>query len=288
MSIGTIGKLEGAQVEPGNELATAPVNAGGRNLSADVCEFDRRGQLVNFNNAGLAAYAGVLSRSGCVPKQFADKPNDCFVACCQAAILGIAPLTYMQNSSVVHGKPAPDGKLYAALLIRSGLIRGRIKYELKYATRGGKQVAIACTASVIDRESGEVLTATIDEDMVKGEGWGAKWKTMPEQMFCYRSAAFLTRRHFPELAVGIGPTADEIEDDPSIIEGEAVPNAEPQTAIERMRAIGSEPEETADPASEPEAESSSGVSAEEEAEILADIARQSGELFPNADRPSYR
>lgn len=63
---------------------------------------------------------------------------------------------------------------------------------------------------------GEVCIGTeITWDMVKSEGWldksGSKWKTMPEQMFNYRAAAFWARKFCPELLMGI-PTADEVKD----------------------------------------------------------------------------
>mgnify|MGYP001558275757 FL=1 len=51
--------------------------------------------------------------------------------------------------------------------------------------------------------------------MVKAEGWhskqGAKWASMPGQMFRYRAATFWARVFAPEVSMGIY-TADEIED----------------------------------------------------------------------------
>ena len=51
--------------------------------------------------------------------------------------------------------------------------------------------------------------------MVKAEGWdsktGSKWKTMPEQMFKYRAAAFWQRAYAPEISMGL-QTAEEAID----------------------------------------------------------------------------
>jgi hypothetical protein len=51
--------------------------------------------------------------------------------------------------------------------------------------------------------------------MVKKEGWldkpGSKWKTMPELMFQYRSAAFFGRLHCPEILMGM-QTLEEVID----------------------------------------------------------------------------
>lgn len=51
--------------------------------------------------------------------------------------------------------------------------------------------------------------------MVRAEGWsekkGSKWKTMPDQMFIYRAAAFWQRAYAPEVGMGLS-TAEELHD----------------------------------------------------------------------------
>jgi hypothetical protein len=51
--------------------------------------------------------------------------------------------------------------------------------------------------------------------MVQAEGWasknGSKWKTMPDQMFVCRAAAFWQRAYAPELGMGL-QTAEEVGD----------------------------------------------------------------------------
>lgn len=51
--------------------------------------------------------------------------------------------------------------------------------------------------------------------MVNAEGWasknGSKWKTMPDQMFVYRAAAFWQRAYAPELGMGL-QTVEEAYD----------------------------------------------------------------------------
>ena len=55
----------------------------------------------------------------------------------------------------------------------------------------------------------------VDWKMVKAERWdnkdGSKWKTMPELMFHYRSAAFLVRARYPGVLMGMN-TDDELAD----------------------------------------------------------------------------
>lgn len=51
--------------------------------------------------------------------------------------------------------------------------------------------------------------------MINAEGWasknGSKWKTMPDQMFIYRAAAFWQRAYAPELGMGL-ITTEELGD----------------------------------------------------------------------------
>ena len=51
--------------------------------------------------------------------------------------------------------------------------------------------------------------------MVKAEGWydksGSKWKTMPDQMFRYRAAAFFARAFCPDVLMGL-QTVEETRD----------------------------------------------------------------------------
>jgi hypothetical protein len=52
-------------------------------------------------------------------------------------------------------------------------------------------------------------------EMAVNEGWygknGSKWRSMPDLMMRYRSAAFFGRIYAPELLMGL-PTADEVHD----------------------------------------------------------------------------
>jgi hypothetical protein len=183
-------------------------------------EFDAKGRIVKANLAGLYRLAQAYSGSQIVPEQYRGKPSDCFIACQMAFRLGVDPLAYMQASYIVHGKPGIEAKLAVAMLNTSGRIKGRISYKLEGTI---KDKTRACTASAIDAETGEVVSATVDWAMVEAEGWasksGSKWKTMPDVMFHYRSAVFLIRLYYPEVLMGM-QTRDELED-----MGEAAPPA---------------------------------------------------------------
>ncbi len=73
-----------------------------------------------------------------------------------------------------------------------------------------------CRAVAKDRSTGEECIGTlITMKLANEEGWtkknGSKWLTMPEQMLCYRAAAFWTRIYAPELSLGMH-TSDETID----------------------------------------------------------------------------
>jgi hypothetical protein len=126
--------------------------------------------------------------------------------------IGANPLQVMQNLYIVHGTPGWSSKFLVATINACG------RYSsLRYEWRGQPGAAdYGCRAWAIERESGERLDGIwVDWKMVKAEGWdaknGSKWKTMPDQMFVYRAAAFWQRAYAPELGMGL-QTAEEVQD----------------------------------------------------------------------------
>lgn len=88
---------------------------------------------------------------------------------------------------------------------------------LRYEWKGeaGKP-DFGCRAWAIEKETGERLDGIwVTWQMVNAEGWasksGSKWKTMPDQMFVYRAAAFWQRAYAPDLGMGL-QTEEEVRD----------------------------------------------------------------------------
>jgi len=152
--------------------------------------------------------ATMFSKSKILPQIYQNDMPSCFIAVHMAARMGIDPFTFMQNSYVVQGKPALEGKLMIAILnARGGYVDG-IEYEYS-----GKDDDYGCRAFGTLR-NGKVHEARVDIKLAKAEGWYAKnpkWKNMPDQMLAYRSAAFLLRKYRPELLMGL-QTFEEVED----------------------------------------------------------------------------
>lgn len=228
-----------ALAEAQRQQALAEKAAADYRALAEV-EFDGNGRIARANMAGLYRLAQAYARSQIVPEQYRGKPDDCFIACQMACRLKVDPMAYMQASYVVHGRPGLEAKLAIGLLNTSGLIRGRIQYKNSGSIEKGDR---QCTAYATDAATGEIVSATVTWKMVVGEGWisksGSKWKTMPDVMFVYRSAAFLIRQYYPEVLSGM-PFADELEDiSPSRANGQQPPR--PATLNDLAARFGNDP-----------------------------------------------
>lgn len=189
--------------------------------------------------------AKIYADSDLVPDHFQRKTSNVFVALELAERLGVNPFMLMQNLYVVHGKPGMEAKLVIALINQRGPFTGPVQW--KFSGEGDTR---ACTAFATLRATGKTVESTVDWDMVVKEGWldkkGSKWKTMPTQMFQYRSAAFLARLYCPEVTLGI-QTVDETEDAGNIITA----TIEPENAD--VPAFESPAEPPPDPAQPPAA-----------------------------------
>jgi hypothetical protein len=187
----------------------------------------------------LQRAAKCLCQSSLVPDIYqGDKglPN-AVIALEMANRMGANPLMTMQNLYVVHGRPAWSSQFLIATVNSSGRFTA-LRYEVTPPDAMATNKAYACRAWAIERATGERLCGSwINWDMVNAEGWasknGSKWKSLPEQMFKYRAAAFWTRSYAPEIGMGLH-TAEEVED--MVIDMPTQAEAPPTTRTESLRA----------------------------------------------------
>lgn len=149
-----------------------------------------------------------FAASSLVPAQYQDNLANCIVALEMANRMGASPLMVMQNLYIVHGSPGWSSKFLIASFNQCGRFSA-----LRYEFTADKT---ACRAWAIEKATGERIEGPqVSLAMAKDEGWstknGSKWKTMPELMLMYRSAAFLIRTYAPEISMGLR-TDDEIID----------------------------------------------------------------------------
>jgi hypothetical protein len=179
--------------------------------------------------------AKMFSASSLVPKEYQGPTgiSSCAIALDLAARIGASPLMVMQNLYIVHGRPGWGAKFMISTFNQCGRF-SPIRYEFE-GTKDADDWG--CRAWAIEKATGEKLVGPlITIKMAKAEGWysrdGSKWKTMPEQMLRYRSAAWFVNTVAPEVSMGL-PTEDEVGDfeDAEVIETKATPiNGKKDTA----------------------------------------------------------
>ncbi len=173
------------------------------------------GSQANFEQAQRMAKC--LASSTIVPVQYqaAKTPeavSNCIIALEMANRIGMSPLQVMQNLYVVYGNVGWSSKFLIAALNTCGRF-SPIRYEQE---NEGDMENWRCRAWAIDKTTNSPLHgAWVSLKMAKDEGWysksGSKWKTMPELMLQYRSAAFFQRTYAPEISMGM-QTAEELHD----------------------------------------------------------------------------
>lgn len=169
-----------------------------------------------FDAAGfdlIQRVAKAFASSTLVPAHYQNNVPNCMIALNLAQRLKADELMVMQNLYIVHGNPGWSSKFLIASVNTCGRFSA-LRYEWRGTDRVGGE--FGCRAWTIERETGERLDgAWVDWAMVRAEGWdkknGSKWKTMPEQMFIYRAAAFWQRAYAPEISMGLS-TQEELAD----------------------------------------------------------------------------
>jgi len=153
-----------------------------------------------------------FSSSNLVPKTYQGNLPNCMIALDMAQRIGANPLMVMQNLYIVHGTPSWSSKFLVATINGCGRFS-----SLRYEWKGEPGNAdYGCRAWAVEKSTNERLNSVwITWEMVRAEGWdsknGSKWKTMPDQMFVYRAAAFWQRAYAPELGMGL-ITTEEVHD----------------------------------------------------------------------------
>lgn len=156
--------------------------------------------------------AKALGSSSLVPAEFRGNIPNVMIAMELANRIGASVFAVMQNLDIIHGRPS----WRATFLIATVNSCGRFT-PLRFRFQGTEgKPDYGCRAVAKDRDADEECIGTlITLGMADAEGWskksGSKWKTMPEQMLCYRAAAFWSRVYAPELSLGMR-TVDEQED----------------------------------------------------------------------------
>jgi hypothetical protein len=185
--------------------------------------------------------AKALAAGTMVPAEYRNHIPNCLLALEMASRINASVLAVMQNIDMIHGRPS----WRATFLIATVNACGRFtSLRFRWVGKEGTPT-FGCRAVATDRETGEELVGTaITWAMVDGEGWskkaGSKWKTMSEQMFQYRAAAFWARIFAPELSLGMR-TSDENEDIGGPVQAQVVRQPTARRGINQFAAPRAEP-----------------------------------------------
>lgn len=161
-------------------------------------------------------------------------PN-CMIALDMAQRMNANPLMIMQNLHIIEGRPSWSSQFIIAAINNCGKF-SPLRFDLEWLeevdatystfewsngqkTEKKHKVRVKnarCIAWAIEKATGERLeSAPVTMEMAVNEGWygknGSKWRSMPDLMLRYRSAAFFGRIYAPELLMGL-PTAEEMQD----------------------------------------------------------------------------
>ena len=186
------------------------------------------------NMEAISKVAEYYAKTDFVPVTFKGKPENCAIAIDMATRMNMNPIMVMQNMYVVHGQPSLSSKLIIAMINNCGQFEP-LRFE--HNGKGGDEFAYrAWTYRKSDVKHEFRLEGTwITAAMVKAEGWGQKWKTMPEQMYKYRAAVFWARTNAPEVTMGL-LTREEVEEPGFVSEVEETQAKTPvELAMEEMK-----------------------------------------------------
>lgn len=179
--------------------------------------------------------AMALSQSDLVPENYRGKIANCLIALEISQRTGASALMVMQNLYLVHGRPSWSSQYIISAINSCGRF-----IPLRFRVEGDGDNK-TCTAWTKDK-SGEVLEGPpVSISMAKAEGWyaknGSKWKTMPDLMLRYRSAAFFGRLYAPDILMGM-KTAEEqldmVEINPRVPDENADPFQKAAAGVEEV------------------------------------------------------
>lgn len=161
----------------------------------------------------LNKQAKMLADCDFIPDEFKGSVANCSLICEMAKRLQADAFLVSRQIYMVYGKPSFSSKFVIALLNRSGLLHGRLKFHKtgEPGTDSEGMIAYGVEAATGDTIEGPEITIK----MAKDEGWygkkGSKWPSMSSVMLNYRAASFFVNTYFPEILAGF-QTAEEVRD----------------------------------------------------------------------------
>lgn len=179
-----------------NELQTAPAS------TAVAAAFDLSPRT--FEQAlQLAEY---MAKSEMVPKQYRQRPGDCFIAMQWGMEIGLKPLQALQSIAAINGKPNIYGDAGKALLLSHGCIIEEDDAEVVKANSRAR----CC----IKRPGRPPVQRTFSLEDAKTAGlWGKEgpWRAYPWRQMAWRAFWFAARDAAADLLRGMGGMEESMD-----------------------------------------------------------------------------
>jgi hypothetical protein len=175
-------------------------------------------------------YARKLSASDLLPKSYQGKPQNVLLAVEYGRSLGLDPITAINMTHVVQGRPTASAQLVGALVRRAG-------HTLR--VRGDINSATCKIIRADDPEFTFEATWTMERAKQAGVLSNPVWKTYPANMLKARAITECARDACPEVLAGISYTAEEIGGEIEVVEAQTkapefdiAPEPEPEPTVD--------------------------------------------------------
>jgi len=154
--------------------------------------------------------AQAFASSDLVPKHMQGNMANCLIAITLADEMGENPLMVMQNIVVISGRAGWMTQYMISRANTSGVFCGPLRWRTEGA---GDTLAVTCFGDLAGVDDDPRVEVKVSLAMAKADGWtrNEKYKSIPEQMLRWRSAAWLIRLYAPQVMFGM-PTDDELQD----------------------------------------------------------------------------
>lgn len=157
-------------------------------------------------------YARKLSASELLPKAYVGKPQNVLLAIEFGRSLGLDPITAINMTHVVQGRPTASAQLVGALVRRAGHI---------LRVRGDETSATAKIVRSDDPEFTFEATWTMERAKQAGVLSNPVWKSYPANMLKARAITEVARDACPEVLAGMGYTSEEMNGPADVSERQA-------------------------------------------------------------------
>lgn len=156
----------------------------------------------NFDEAWRMA--DIMADSGMVPKDFAGKPGNCFIAVTWGSEIGLKPMQAVQNIAVINNRPSLWGDAMLALVRASPLCR--------YVIESDDGTTATCKTWRTGEPQEQVRTFSMEDAKLAGLlGKQGPWTQYPKRMRQMRARAFLLRDVYTDVLKGLHMAEEAID-----------------------------------------------------------------------------